>query len=273
MLDTSFIELTKLDKIKNLHLPSKITPDLAYLSGVLAGDGSIHIQYDKHNYLIKCVGNPKDEKEFYDIVLTNLFIDLFGIKIETKMFDSGTTYGFQLSSKSLVMFFTKSIGLPLGRKDNIEVPELFRNDTKLMKPFIQGFFDTDGCLALKKRYKNYQYYPVVSCVSKSKFIIDQMFEFLQTTGLEAKQYRRQVYDLRINKKEITYDITMYGHLQLVKWMNCIGFRHPKHLHKFELWKERNENNKRANKALNMIAEDGVSLDKKSRPNLNSTIRN
>jgi len=39
---------------------------LAYLSGVLMGDGSIFVREYKHDYCIKCVGNPKDEIKFYD---------------------------------------------------------------------------------------------------------------------------------------------------------------------------------------------------------------
>ncbi len=227
----------------------KINEDFAYLCGVLAGDGNIHIRLHKHDYAIKCVGNPKDEKDFYNTVIRDIFWKHVGIKIRPKLCDKGTTYGFVLNSKSLVLFLTEIIGLPKGRKDNLEIPKAFQTNKNLLKSFIQGFFDTDGCLSLKRRYRDYQYYPVVSCVSKSERIIDQIFEFLKSEDFRVHKGKRSYYDRRINKAPITYMVSMDGNLQLLKWMNFIGFRHPKHLKKFDSWKEVNRK---------IIAEGGLS---------------
>ncbi len=272
ILDTSSIMPTRNDIRNNIRLPKKLSRNLAYVCGVLAGDGSIRIQRHKYNYTIKCVGNPKDEREFYNQVLTELFSELFNYKIKPKLLDSKTTYGFEFACKSLVLFFTQIIGLPNGRKDDIEIPKVILANRKLTRAFIQGFADTDFCLALKRRYKSYQYYPVVTGVSKSKTIIDQMSQFLTLEGLNVSRHTRHFYDKRFSKTEITYAIDISGHNQLVKWMQVIGFRHPKHLGKFELWKARNKNNKRAFPALlkiKKIAEAGISSDKISYPNLNS----
>ncbi|KKQ76846.1 MAG: hypothetical protein UT00_C0030G0001, partial [Parcubacteria group bacterium GW2011_GWA1_38_7] len=51
---------------KNLNSFLTVTSDLAYLCGVFAGDGSISIRLKKHDYEVKCVGNPLDEKEYYN---------------------------------------------------------------------------------------------------------------------------------------------------------------------------------------------------------------
>jgi hypothetical protein len=66
--------------VYDLTVPDGITLELAYLSGVLAGDGGINIR-PKHDYEIKCVGNPKNEKKFYDAVVAPLFEKLFGLKV------------------------------------------------------------------------------------------------------------------------------------------------------------------------------------------------
>ena len=94
------IQLSNKDKIKGLKIPNKITSNLAYLSGVLAGDGNIHIRKHKHDYTIKCVGNPKDEKEFYDKVLYDVIHEIFNIKIKTGLKDQNTTYGFTIHSRA-----------------------------------------------------------------------------------------------------------------------------------------------------------------------------
>ena len=46
--------------------PYDFTEELAYLCGVFAGDGSLNIRKKKWEYSLKCVGNPKDERIFYD---------------------------------------------------------------------------------------------------------------------------------------------------------------------------------------------------------------
>ncbi|MBI3190725.1 hypothetical protein HYZ41_03405 [archaeon] len=240
--------------MRRISIPSKLTCDLAYICGVLAGDGSINIRPNKYDYAVKCVGNPKDEKEFYDIILKNLFKKIFDIEIKPRLHDSGTTYGFSLSSKSLVIFLTEFIGLPSARKNNIEIPPIFLHDKNLLRAFIQGLADTDFCLSLKKRYKNYHYYPVVSGVSISSKLIDQVSDILNNEGFKVSRTTRRYFDVRVNKTEIAYDVSLYGHEQLVKWMQFIGFRHPKHLRKFELWKEINKNNKRAVSAFNKLKE-------------------
>ena len=73
------VKLSAKDKIKGLIIPNEINEDLAYFCGVLAGDGNIDIRLHKHDYTIKCVGNPRDEKEYYNKVLYNLIYKIFNI--------------------------------------------------------------------------------------------------------------------------------------------------------------------------------------------------
>lgn len=45
---------------KEINIPT-LNSDLAYLCGVLAGDGYIKIRHTKNEYHIFCAGNPQDE--------------------------------------------------------------------------------------------------------------------------------------------------------------------------------------------------------------------
>ena len=45
-------------------------------------------------------------------------------------------------------------------------------------------------------------------------------------------------------------LSLNGHSQLLLWMDLIGFRNPKNLAKFELWKERNKENPRVIRLIN-----------------------
>jgi intein/homing endonuclease len=241
--------------IHRIHTPYLGDPDLAYLVGVLAGDGSINIRSKKHDYEIKCVGNPKNEKDFYCLVIAPLFEKLFGLKTRAKLYDSGTTYGIRIWSKSLVEFF-KRIGVPTGKKYKwLRIPHQFKKSDKLIKAYICGLADTDFSLALKRRYKRRRYYPVISGVSKSRKLMEEVAKYLEKWGFSVSRHFKVRNDKRFGKFT-THVIQLYGHKQLVKWMHLIGFRNPKHLRKFEHWINANKNNKRARLSLERIAGPG-----------------
>jgi hypothetical protein len=234
---SSKIELSKRDKEKGLVLPDEMSEDLAYLCGVLMGDGHLSIRENKSERGIKCVGHPLDEKDFYDHILQPLFKKNFNLCVKMRPLDGNTTYGFDICSKALTIFF-KDIGIPVGRKSEIaNIPPLIKK-SKMEVPFIRGLADTDFCLTLKKRYKTVQYYPVIVGVSKSKILIDQVSDFLEKFEFRPSKDTRVCFDKRFNKNVTTYAFQLYGHDQLVKWMSIISFKSPKHLKKYELWKER-----------------------------------
>ena len=223
-------ELTPKEKIKNLVLPKEITPELAYFCGILAGDGSIRFQEIKKQYEIRCVGNPKDEKEFYDIIIKDLIKKLFNLNIKTKLFDKGRTYGFNICSKNLVRYLTEFIGLPLGKKyDKLKIPDIFLDNKELINHFIKGVADTDFHLAVRKGY-----YPVISGASKSRSFMEEIKEFLESEGFKVCIYERRDDDKRVNKIVITHRIELSGYKQFSMWMQKIGFNHPKNKEKITL---------------------------------------
>jgi len=234
-IDISDIKLSGQDRTRGLVLPTRLTKDLAYFCGVMAGDGSISVIKEKHDYAIKCVGNPKDEKEFYNDVLLPVIKKVFGLNLNAKFFDSKTTYGFGLSSKALVRFLTNKIGLPRGKKySKLCIPDCFKQNKDLVSAFIQGVADTDFCLALRHRIR-VPPYPVVSGTSKSKEFIEEIAVELEKRGISLfRSYDMISYDPRytISGCSITHRIELNGRERLRKWMKEIGFRSPKHLERF-----------------------------------------
>jgi len=252
-IDTSGIKLTNRAISKGLKLPSAISQDLAYLCGLITGDGNINIRKHKHDYSIKCIGNPSNEKDFYDIEVAKLFKKIFNIKIEPKYMDYNKTYGISISSKNIVEFLI-SIGMPHGKKvDIISIPPIFKKSEKLLISFIQGYADADFCISLKKRYRNKQYYPVINGTSRSKKIILEISKFLKNKGLKPVIMLNQIrIDKRFKNNNPTHKLELNGHEQFIKWINLIGSRKSKSFKKFEVWKSRNKNNSRARKAFDII---------------------
>ena len=218
---------------KEVILPTKITNELAYLTGILAGDGNIHIR-NKRKYAIKCVGHPQDEQDFYYDIIGPIFNKLFGIILKLKYHDKSTTFGFVLNSKEIVNFFI-DIGLPSGRKDNIRIPRKLKVSERLIINFIRGIFDTDGCITFKKRYRKEPYYPVIIFSSKSKKITKEIACYLKRFKFKIVE----IYDYKVKDKRIKRGYTIINRIELngrknlELWMKTIGFWSPKHLEKIK----------------------------------------
>ena len=127
---------TKLSKRvkKELIFPKIISVDLAYICGFMAGDGSIYTSTSKHDYIIKCVGDPKKERDYYHKTIGPLFKELFNLDVNLKVQDCGETYGFVVYSKELLTYLTENIGLPCGKKyDSLRIPLIIKNNKKFLK--------------------------------------------------------------------------------------------------------------------------------------------
>lgn len=207
---------------------------LAYLCGFLLGDGSIHIRKDKHDYCIKAAGNPKDEQEYYNKVIKQTLEELFNIEVPMKRYNKGTTYGFSVSSKKLVNYLTKELGMPKSPKYNtLHIPKVFYQEKKLLFACIRGIFDTDGCISFKKRGKTIPHYPVITISSKSSSFIKEIYKILLTEEIQGSiiiDYK--LLDKRFKKgyNHIS-KIQISGHKKLDLWLQTIGTWHPKHQNK------------------------------------------
>ena len=234
-------QYSKYDIKRGIKLPDRITPELAYLSGVLMGDGSMGHREDKHEYWIKCVGNSKDEVEYYNEVLCSLFAKVFGFCSNPKLHDRKTTYGFSFVSKTIVGYLTKELGHPLGKKYNsLKIPNQFKKDKNLLISFLSGLFDTDGCISFKKGNKNYPHYPVISVSSKSKSFTKEIARLLK--NLEFKIFEIYDYIKKDNRVKSGYtvinSIELSGKNNLDKWNKIIGFSSPKHINKINIYSRR-----------------------------------
>ena len=55
---------------------------------------------------------------------------------------------------------------------------------------------------------------------------------------------------------IVYRFEMNGHIELIRWFNTFGTRHPKNIKKFNSWLKINKNNLRLINKMKRIAESG-----------------
>jgi len=133
--------------IYKINLPKRWNEDLAYLFGLLLGDGSLPRTKSKRptgkyqvRYMIYFFSNSL---KFLEEVYVPLFSNLFGIKPKIKLVPNkiNPLYNCRIESKVIYQFFEKK-GYISGRKAKIaKVPKMPK---KYHSNLLAGLFDTDG---------------------------------------------------------------------------------------------------------------------------------
>ena len=124
-----------------INLP-RINQDIAYLSGVINGDGNIYlcrrkkIKYPRTK--IKIFNNSKK----YLNKINELFNKNFNLKGKITKKKDKNCYILTINNKIIWLYFVNFIGLPLN-KIKLKVPKIFLK-RKLFKYYLAGLFDTDG---------------------------------------------------------------------------------------------------------------------------------
>ncbi|MCK5022996.1 MAG: hypothetical protein KAS04_02380 [Candidatus Aenigmarchaeota archaeon] len=219
------------DRKRELIFPKKMTDDLAEFMGIMTGDG--HISYHKYgrrtNYTITVTGNSETDLKYFEQRILPLFKKLFNLDLKISKRKNEKTISVQTRSVGIYNFLL-NMGLKSAPKDRIEIPRNVLNNGMIIH-FIRGLFDTDGGLCLKKRYRDYHYYPVISLKQKSKIIITQVERILKDLGFSFYSE----YDVVTNdKRGFTSKgsrIYLYGMKNLEKWLDIIGFNNPKYTDK------------------------------------------
>ena len=116
--------------------------EVAYLAGVITGDGSLNVCKRKkggYHYRIQIVGHKEDLERF-----AVLFKELFNYK-PTVHRDKrkANCYLININSSAIFFYFLK-LGLSSGKKRNLKVPTAIAANAALFKHYMFGLIDTDG---------------------------------------------------------------------------------------------------------------------------------
>jgi len=222
-------------------LPKEMTPDLAEICGIHAGDGYLR-KRGKTSFELDISGNV-DEKEYYDTHVVPLFERTFGLKIKPRLFPHRNTYGFLICNRK-VCEFIHSFGFPCGKKTlTVEVPKqiLESKNIEIIYLFIRGVFDTDGTVSFKKRggsgyrefLKKRHSYPTIRLSVCSKNLRDGVGLLLMQTGFQFAFSQQR----KGPRENISYTLELEGDQNLLLWMHNIGFKNPVKANRYLIWKK------------------------------------
>jgi intein/homing endonuclease len=202
-------------------LPSLGRP-FAYFLGFLLGDG---FASENYNHLVYLVGHLTDERDYYDRVIVPLIKELFNIEPRAFVKKGQDAYAVCFGSVQVIAYL-KKIGFPLIAFQKFIPNPILGSSPEIIRAFVQGLFDADGCLVFsKKNYKTYRY-PTVEIKSVHKEVADCVVTMLKDLGFRAS----------VRKSAESWVANVNGNEQLEKWMADIGSRNIKHLSKFLLYR-------------------------------------
>jgi intein/homing endonuclease len=217
----------------------KIDGDLAEIIGIHIGDGCISVNKRYKEYYLG--GDISEEKDYHDQWVAHLFnkkimLPLAKKEVVYKKYPSIGIYGFYIFDSRIVDFF-KELGIGNGPKINILIPNEITRDVLLVKRCLRGLFDTDGCIYFDKNrsaklMKNNQ--PIIQLGSVSQGLIKQVFILLKKMNFYPRL--RKPY-LGKKDKNPVHKILIYRRKDVIRYINEIGFKNPKHYTKWELYKK------------------------------------
>ena len=203
---------------KKVVLPKEFTSDLAYLIGVMHGDG--HISKNLRNMDIS------EEELHFHILIKKLFKNIFHDNVSITKCKLEKQYKSFISSRVISSFFR--LFCPTGKKKGkLKVPQIIKNNKHLLKEYLSGFFDTDGCLPhLEVKGKKSRNYFIFSQAHKD--IVFEIYDCLKNLNLdinEPKEFKSPTEPYANNRDLIEWKISINDRPTLKKFFKIIKFRH------------------------------------------------
>jgi intein/homing endonuclease len=246
------IDLNKIEPVfaapgLNAVLPLKVTSLLAEDLGFHIGDGCM-AKYQESKGNPRCYfcyyGNATKDLNYFKNVLIPRKKELFDLDLHFNKSKLNHSIYVKFYSKKLWEYF-KFLGIPSGKKLNVDVPEIIKNsDEEIKAGFLRGILDSDGCVIVKKR--SYGTYPTINIVSSSKILINSLCDLINSFEIDFFVSTKKQNNPDFKKQVIVYAIEINGRKRLKKWFKLIGSSNERNLKKYheaiETWENRKKNN-------------------------------
>ncbi len=204
---------------KRIKIPVYVDERLAYLAGLIAGDGCIVGNSDR--FIIRFTSSCDElRRKFKDIVR-----DIFGVESRER---EGKVPTVEFSSK-IVAHLLRKLGVPTSPKssklDMTHILLSFPNE--VLAGFIRGLFDCDGCVVIRKKGSS-----IVELDTTSENLAKKLQLALLRFGIIAHLRRKDVKGRInvINGRDIVsrhdkYSLIIYSE-NIEKFAKHIGFGNP-----------------------------------------------
>lgn len=201
--------------------------NVAEIIGIHVGDGSLSLDKRKNRITYRALysGHPTNDRAYFKEYLANLWLSVFDKPLKIKRASDGTIRAV-CNSKNI--FYTLSrLGMPIGPKKGIVVPLWVVSNEEFYVPFLRGLFDSDGSFFLRKKHKKYYYYPSLKISSKSRKLINDVYDMLVKLGFKC--CKSTFSNKRYGKKSEISEVYLNGSDSVGRWFKEIGSSNPRTL--------------------------------------------
>ncbi|MFH0973695.1 MAG: DNA topoisomerase VI subunit B, partial [Candidatus Micrarchaeota archaeon] len=186
-----------------VKIPERITPDLCWLAGIIAGDG--HITSEKDDHWGAAITLANQDKQLIDVFCDKMH-ETFGVNYRV-LYNDEKRYYTAVTSSTLAAKVFKLLGVPRGRKfDSFDLPPLLLSlDDQNLSAYLRGLFDAEGSIAKRNR--------AVTLMIANKNALEKIFYALLRFGIFAST----------NKAGKHRRIMICGRRNLELFVDAIGF--------------------------------------------------
>jgi len=127
----------------------EVDKDIAYLLGVIEGDGSLSITRRKrggYHYLFRIYSGDKEYINYLKILLNRLFLIKGKINKDKRKKNSY----YLLIQNAPLFFYFANLGSEIGKKKIGNPPKIIKTDNTYALNYLAGLVDTDGSISHKR---------------------------------------------------------------------------------------------------------------------------
>lgn len=182
--------------------------DKAYFLGLLYADGNVYIKNSINQLSIELLLEDLKIINLFKICLkTNKPLKFRKSKIDKNNFKIKERCGLIIGNKKICSDLV-NLGCVPRKTKILKFPQFIKKDDSLLKAFIRGYFDGDGCVSISKQNKIKS-----SIISTEDFILN-LNNIFTNLGLNPKIYKSK-------KNNNFHEIYFHGKERNIKMYNYI----------------------------------------------------
>lgn len=242
-LDLSKLQLSNHDRRQNITFPSKLSPELAELIGIIIGDGHLSVIKRKNHLVgnftqstVFIAGNKEEQQ--YNNYISSLFKRIFNCDLSYREDKRSKAILLAKYSKGIVRYFHDVCEVPLGRKTlSARVPSIIlQADSQMKAAFLRGLADTDFYVSFKNKNKKGYSYPVIVGSFRSEQLIRDLEKIYTSLGFTYSCCYNLQRTHKIFGRYVMHSIYLNGKKNFQKWVEIVSFSNGKNSLKVKEWR-------------------------------------
>jgi len=222
----TFDEFEHCWRTKECSTPIKLTPDLSYWFGMLTGDGWVSVSSNKRKQRIGFVSEDQDLLSSFENYLREYFLYNKEESI-SRRHKKNNTWEIEYYCKKLTQYLLKC-GVTKTSALEKRIPDILKKASKEnLVAFIQGLYDTDGCIYVHRKYNVAEITFNTSSKQLAKEVQAVLLNLgiISNFGISSKAGNKLLLGRsKSSKVAEAYKIRITGIPNIIKFNDLVGFR-------------------------------------------------